>query len=407
MFDWQPVFPVFRFWLASDERLWQSYLIVIFYQSSFKEEDMRLRIMQSSLNQALQATTPLAGLGAGITPVIGSVLLQASGKDLTVTATDFTTSIQIVCGAEVLEAGAICCPADSLTKLVSLLPENGVVTLHTDWNHLLVECEGNHAVFKGSAADEYPALTHIELTDTYSIHPQRFYDLLVSTVCCTSKDDSRPILTALNLNLSVDGLLLAGADGYRLAVCHSDAVFGEPFTANLPRYAVELLLKHLPDEQEVNFGFSGSHFVISYEGYQMIVASLQGNFPEYSQVIPPTASNRAQVYVKDLFQAIRTVEIFAKDDAQIMKVDISEFKGIHITGKSPAKGDADTILDGRIIGEPMVMSFNLTLWKDILKAFPQEQLVMEFTSPETPIALYPPDGREQLLYIIMPLREQK
>lgn len=366
---------------------------------------MNFKVNRNDLHKALGSVTPLAGSLSGL-PILGSVLLEATNGNLTLTTTNLQTALQVTVPCEVIEEGSLCVPAETFAKYVSLLAHDAMIFATLEPNEILkLECEGSVANLKGVTGDEYPLVeTPPDDLEVFTLGAYEFKTLMESVIICASKDDNRPILTALNLRLTADGLTLAAADGFRLVRARTANVFGDDLETNIPVSAIQTLLKAMgkpEDDDQIHFAVTPTRLYFHSDNFRMMAAPMEGKFPDYEVIIPTEHKTQVKLVGEDLHQAVLLVETFAKDSANALSLDIGDV--IKVFGRSQEKGENTSTLDAKVEGEHIKLSLNYAYLKDITKMLADNNIILESNSPAQPLVLYPQGSGDDLLYVIMPM----
>lgn len=371
---------------------------------------MRVQINRNDLHPVLPTLSTLAGSSVGnLLGVFGYIHLEAKEQALSLMSTNLETTLRVHLDAEVTTPGTISVPADVFSQFIALLPNQGMVEISLEQNNLVrVDCEGSTATLKGMPAETFPKLLDIESDAVYTLDAFTFKAITEDVLMCASKQDNRPILTGVNFAMSPQGLRLAAADGYRLAVRHTTAIFGDPATFTVMAPALTLLNKLLGKAEEdalLLFSWDSSKAYFALSHLEMTTALVIGNYPNIDPLRPTGITTWTELYTDDLRRAVNLVETFAKDTANSMSIKIAQGKAIEIFGRSQEKGENTSLLDGSIKGEGINISLNYKNLQDILKHLAEEKVVLETVSETVALTLYPLGESDTRYYIIMPMSQ--
>lgn len=357
----------------------------------------------TSIQKVAQAkNAPLFG-------VAGNVLLEATSREVIISATDLEIGIRLRLPAEVKKSGTICLPVDILTQLASVLPADSTILVkdNTKTRIATLECGGNKTNIKGFKGDEFPDLPEF---DSYALQipVSEMRHLIACTVFATAPDTNRPVLTGVNFQLAETGLTMAAADGYRLAVVRTDTITGD-FSTIIPARALAALDKGLAtlteedDHASVEIAYDAASGRIGFQfpGYEMIVTQIDGKFPDYDQIIPKQFETYAVVETAQLQNALAIQKPFAKDAAWATRIRVTDGL-MNISSVSQEKGDTDSQLDAHVEGNPIDISFNLTYLIGGIAAIQTDEVMFRFVSSSAPVVITPQE-HENFIYVVMPM----
>ncbi|HLY28438.1 MAG TPA: DNA polymerase III subunit beta, partial [Aggregatilineales bacterium] len=231
-------------------------------------------------------------------------------------------------------------------------------------------------------------------------------------VFAAAKEDNRPILTGILLKVEGSTFTLASADGYRLAVrtAELDTPVSTPQTLIIPAKTLGELSRIISDEDStiyISVPQGRSQVMFHLEAVDIVSQLIDGKFPDYEQIIPKARSTTTQMYSGELLRACKWAEIFARENANTIRVKITPGENnlpgqILMTAQSQEKGDNQWTLDASIDGPGLEVSFNVRYLLDVLNVVSEDQVVLETNGPASP-GVFKPAGREDFTYVVMPM----
>jgi DNA polymerase-3 subunit beta len=309
------------------------------------------------------------------------------------------------------EAGEITVPAKLLTDLVASLPNQRIdLQLSAKDRTLKVNCGSSRASIKGIDADEFPVVAAIGESPATSVEARQLRDALGEVVFAAASDESRPILTGVLTKFAGEAMTLAAADNYRIAVrslATSRAVAPE-MSIVVPARSYAELIRILPDSDDpidITVTPNKSQVLFHVEGIDLVSRLIEGQFPNYEPVIPTGHSSRA-VIDRELFLAgARRASIFARDSANIVKVELAGDggEGISITAHAADIGDNADTLDAALEGQATTIAFNARYLIDVLANLRADQAALELSGPLAP-GVIKGVGKDDYVHVIMPVR---
>ena len=390
---------------------------------------MRLSVTQKNLSAAL-GIVGRAVSSRTTMPVLSNILLDATADQLRLSATNREIAITCWIPADVEDVGAITIPARLLTEYTNSLPPERIDMALTERTQTLrLSCARFEANMKGIDADEFPAvmtaaqvLASQDITITQASLPVTgLRGMIDRTTFAASADENRPTLTGVEVELSPDCVQLAATDGYRLSV-NSLPISGGPdkTTVIVPARSLGELaritghadeaqpvrLMVTPNRNQVMFGLTGTADGI--QAVEMISELIDARFPDYRATIPKTHKTRTVVGTADLLKAARVALLFARDNANIIRLGIVPEGGIdkmgevRLTAASAEMGDNVSELAATVAGDGLDVAFNARYLIDALSQIDQPQVMLETTVATRPGSLRPV-GDDSFLHILMPM----
>ena len=362
---------------------------------------MKFRCERETLAEAL-ATAGRAATGrTGTLPVLSGLRLELAGDQLTVTGTDLDLTIQleITVGGE--RDGGVVLPARLSNDIVRSLPAGKVELDVTDQE---VKISGGRSQFsvRPLSLDDYPRLAS-PASSAVTIDAAAFGEALRQVVRAASTDEARPIITGVLLTAENDGLRLVATDSYRLAVrdLPGVSVLGSDQKVLVPARALNELqrLLGLGEELVLRLGERDATFEIGTT--RLTTRLIEGEFPNYRQLIPASHPNVLTVEREPLLEAIRRVKILARD-ATPVRLRISA-DGLQLTAITQDVGNATEELDASASGSDLTVAFNPDYLAAGVEAVGAEQITLSTLDALKP-AVVRGVGSDDYLYLLMPVR---
>ncbi len=373
---------------------------------------MRLSVLQEKLAKGLSIVSR-AVENRPTLPVLGNVLLATEDARLRLSATNLELSITTWIGAKVERDGAITLPARTLVDLVNNLSNDRVdLTLDPATQTVNVRCGATTSNIKGIDAAEFPVIPVGGDADVV-VPGKVLKEMINQTVFAAAKEDNRPILTGVYVQLDGNVMTMAAADGYRLAVRTTEIEqhFARPVEMVVPARALSEIGRIIGDEDDVvTITLPTDRDIVLFHLKQTDVATqlLEGKFPDFSAIIPRSYVTSTVMYTSDLLAACKRAEIFARDSAYSATIFVKPSSGpgepgaVRIAGRSAERGDNEGLLDASVEGEALNISFNIRYLIDVLNVIDDDQIVFESNGPANPGVIRPKD-RDDFVHVIMPM----
>jgi DNA polymerase-3 subunit beta len=375
---------------------------------------MKLSVSQETLARAL-ATVGRAVATRSPLPVTSNVLLATEEGRLKLAATNLDIAITCWATAKVEEDGAITVPSRLLSEFVGSLPNDRIdLKLVERQRSLNLKCVQFEANIKGIDAEEFPPIPTVGSEAPISVPAADFHETIDMVAFAAAQDESRPVLAGVSMTIDEDLLTLAAADGFRLAVRQMKLTEPVPSRVAIivPARALTELSRILgagEDELlQINVTPNRSQVLFRLANVQLVSRLIEGAFPNYQQIIPAKHTTRVVVGTKEFLGATRIASFFARDSANIIRLQATPSADVtpgRLTVAATAAEVGDTVggIDAVIEGDEAQIAFNAKYLSDVLSVLDgNKQVTLEVTTPSSP-GVVRPSGDEGYTHVIMPM----
>ncbi len=369
---------------------------------------MKLSVMQENLARGLQVVSRAVSARSTL-PVLNNVLLRTEDGGLKLTATNLEIGITYWVPGKIETAGAMTVPARLLTDIVNGLPANERVDLEQQAQETLHITAGRFETHvKGIDAEEFPAIPSAGERPTTRIPQNVLRHALEEVTFAAATDEARPILTGVLAKFEGNQLTLAAADNYRIAVKTIpvlDAV--EETSVVVPARSLHELSRVLADTDDpIDLVLSPSRNQILFhlEGVDLVSRLIDGQFPNYQQVIPKSYTTRATVDRDQLLKAVRLASLIASSSANIVKLHVGKDTETGVTVSAAADvGDNKSDVEAQVEGDGTTIAFNARYLIDVLANVGADQFSIELNGPLSP-GVFRPVEDGQYVHVVMPVK---
>jgi DNA polymerase III subunit beta len=382
-----------------------------------EEVVMKISCLQENLARGL-ATVGRAVASRSTLPVLSNILLQTDEGRLRLAATNLEIGVSCWIGARIDEEGSITVPARLLTEFVNSLPAGQIDMELTERTQTLnLKCARYEANIKGLDAGEFPEVPTAEsiaaqAPSRLELEADTFRQMIDQSVFAAATDESRPILTGVLAKFHQGGLTLAAADGFRLAVTTADVGVDLDETANviIPARALAELSRVSGDQEEkieLYITPGRNQVLFHFADTDLVSQLIEGNFPDYNQIVPKGHSTRTIVKTADLLKAVKVAFLFARDAANIVRFKVvpgSELTPgqMIVTATSAEFGDNVSEIDANIEGTEVEIAFNARYMIDALSVLGTPEVALETNTASSP-GIVRPVGGNDFLCVVMPM----
>ena len=378
---------------------------------------MKVIVKQDQLAQGVGIVSRAVSTRSPL-PVLANILLQTDDGRLKLSATNLEMGISAWIGAKVEQPGSLTVPSRTFVDLVSNLPSDDVTLTVDERTHTLnVRCGTLNTDIKGISADEFPPMPEPDLSASIPLNVANFKEMIQEVVFAASREESRPNLTGVHLSFEGDYLVLAATDGYRISIAKAimaqkpaqkiEALIPARALAELARIAVN------GDETlQMVFPAGRGQVIFHLNDVELVSQLIEGNFPNYTAIIPPSFKTRTVLTTADLLKACRQTEIIARECNFIARLDIQPEGStekppqLEISAISEQTGSSEVIVDASVDGTPLLISFNVRFLREVLEVIRTPNVLLETNAANTP-AMIRPVGDDTFKHIIMPMNIQR
>ena len=379
---------------------------------------MKFKINRDHFSNGLQQVLNVVGSKASM-PILSNVLIEAVGETLSVTTTNLDLGICARIKASVEDEGAITLPVKRLATIVKELPNSDVSVEASPNNQVKIASGGSLFKIMGITRDEFPALPEFADELSFTIEQSTLAGMLRSVSYAQSSDETRYMLNGAYFNFSepedADGpgkLSLVATDGRRLAKIDHDMVVGEGLSGSLilPAKTVSELTRLLDkgetlkiafNDRRVSFQIHTKDEADGFVGDILLVSKVvEGNYPNYQQVIPKETHQRIKVERELFLQSIHRAALVATDKSNSVKIQISN-NLMELSASSPDFGESHESLAIDYSGPDLQVAFNPAFLMDPLRALTKDEIFFELKDEVSPGVF---KTLESFLCVIMPVR---
>ncbi|HEU5408204.1 MAG TPA: DNA polymerase III subunit beta [Nitrospira sp.] len=374
---------------------------------------MKVRIGRDELLTGLQRVQGVVEK-RNTMPILSNILLEAKQDGVEIVATDLEIGMRGLYKGTVLSPGGVTISARKLFEIVKELPPGEIELTATDNSWTTIQAGKSQFKVVGLPSSEYPALPTIEREGLTPLSGEGLLELIRKTLFAAGDNDARYILNGLLVTLVATdkktSLRLVGTDGHRLAVAEQEV--GKAGSKGLPQEIKAIIpkkaaheIRHLLEEggdAEPLIGFSKNLMIFRKSGLLLTSRLMEGNYPNYQQVIPKENGKKISVSRSELESALRRVSVLAKDKASAVKVSFASGM-MTLFSSSPDYGEATEELPARYEGETINTGFNARYLLDVFNVMDGETISLQMETPLSPCLIQEPESLG-FKCVVMPIK---
>jgi DNA polymerase III subunit beta len=334
--------------------------------------------------------------------VLSGVRLEVVGDELRLAGSDLDLTIQVTTTVSGGEDGVAVIPARLSADIVRSL-DPGAVQVEADDDETRIASGRSQFAVRMYPADEFPRLPVLS-GEAVTLADVDVAEALRQVVRAASGDDARPVLTGVLMSSEEAGLRLVATDSYRLAVrdLPGTSVLREGQKVLVPSRALAELQRLAGEGGELTLRLGEHDATFEVGDVKLTTRLIEGEFPNYRQLIPSSYPNRLIVGREALLDALRRVKLLVRDQTTPVRIALKP-DGIQLTVVSTEVGQAVEDVDAKYEGTEMTVAFNPGYLIDGVEAVPGDEVLLETVDALRPAILRTTEGSDYL-YLLMPVR---
>jgi DNA polymerase-3 subunit beta len=335
-------------------------------------------------------------------PILSNVLLQAGEGEIRLTTTDLDVGVRGGVEAQVEKPGATTLPARRLFSIVRELPASDIYVDVDAKNLASIRSGSSFFKILGLPEEEFPPLARFENAKTFNIAQKDLKDGLKKTSYAISTDETRYVLNGILFSFRDNKLTLVATDGRRLALVDLEFEFppDQAIDIIVPTKAVAELQRLVHDEGEVKVSVGENQIAFELNRTLLVSKLIEGNYPNYRQVIPGEAKERVTLERETFLNAVRRVSLLASEKSNSVKLIFSK-GNIDIVATTPDVGEAKESLPVMYKGRDFSIAFNPEFLMAPLRNLSNDEVYLDLIDEMSPGVI---KVQGPFLYVLMPMR---
>jgi len=367
---------------------------------------MKFVAIRSNIKEAVSITERVIGENLNL-PILKNVLIETGNEGITFTTTNLELAITCFVSGKVIEGGKVTGPLPLFSNLITNL-QTDRLNFSKKNNTLEVKTDNYTAILQGLPAEDFPITPKIKNpNENLTIKSALLKEGIQQTIVASQFSDLRPELNVILFDFSLDTLRLVATDGFRLAEKSIPQNFftsnyKEPFKVLIPLKTAQEVLRMSKDEEMVKIFRDENQILFKTERAELISRLTEGNFPDYSPIIPKKFTTEVIANKEEFSNAVRLAGIFGQKNSEAKIIVRQDKKTMEVSSADQVLGENSYLLPAKIKGEPIEAFFNWRYLTDPLKAIKTEEIFVGFQEENNP-ALLRPMGDNSYFYILKPI----
>lgn len=372
---------------------------------------MKFIISRMELNDLINRVQGVVPTKATL-PILSNILLEAANDELILTATDLSIGIRCHTETKVLEEGKTTIPVKRLAQLVRELTATSLeISSHND----VTELKAGSSTFKlhGNNSQEFPTLPNFEGATSFTVSQPALKQMFFRTSFAVAREDARFVLTGVLMQIANSVATFVATDARRLSRAHIDIDIPLEFSGSysIPIKAIEEITRNLTDAP----GDMATVFLlqdrIAIEANHVTIISklLQGEYPDYNQIIPQSCETLLRVHREEFTSLLRQISLFTTQKSPSARFAFGQ--GELLLSKNSVEGEGRVSMPLDYQGSKIEVAFDPNSLLDILRHCNEEVITLGLGEPLSPSVITDQNQESSAtaaqpnpLYVLMPLR---
>ena len=368
---------------------------------------MKFSVEKTTLLHSLQHVNKAVPTRSTL-PILSCALFEISQEQLLIRATNLEVYISVKIDVEDVSTGKIAIPLNTLLDITNAMPEEFLHFETSDIGKVNIKNTCGKYTIMGQPADEFPAEPTVEKGNNLVAPSSEFSNIIESTIYATSKDELKPVLQGVLINVAAEGLTAVATDGHRLVRFKKVELKAGSFEGSvvIPVKFLSLLKPFLKKDESLSLQIGENHIMINLDGVRVSSRIIKDRYPDYESVIPKDNECELTINKNDLQGSVKRVSIFSNKSTKQIALSLDTNK-ITISTEDPENiTTGKESIDCLYSGEPMIIGYNSQFLGDVLKNQNSEEIKILFKSPLSAGIFLPKEQLrgEEKTTLLMPIR---
>ncbi|HEY2371588.1 MAG TPA: DNA polymerase III subunit beta [Gaiellaceae bacterium] len=362
---------------------------------------LRITVSKDELVSALGVVARAVSTRTSV-QILAGILLEAQGDELRLAATDMELSLRATAPAQLEGDGAIVLPGKTFVDIARLLPGDEVVIEHKPSESVVHITSGSASyTLHTYNPEDFPRLQELDTVQTFSVDRESLLETIHRVARAASRDESRPVLTGILVSFTGGKLVMAATDSYRLAVKETELAGSAPeLEAIVPSRALQELARIAGSGDSVEVGVHENQVVFATEGVWLTTRRIDGQFPNYRQLLPEQFEHELTLPRAELLEVVRRAAVMIQR-ATPLQLRFAEGE-LTVIARTHDVGESQESMPTAFSGDTLEIGFNADFLRDGLESMDGDDVRLKLISPLRP-AVIQGEG-DDFTYLVMPIR---
>lgn len=370
---------------------------------------MKFQILQDNLKNGLFVVNHTAGKNVNL-PILHNILIEAKAGNIKLTSTNLEIGVSCLLRGKIETEGSFTVDAKIIYDYINNLP-NKKIDMELVEDQLKIITDQQQTKINGQGSEDFPLIPEVDRNNGFEIDLKKFKEALSQVVFAVSGSDTRAELTGVLFVVSGQELVMAATDSYRLA--EKRVTIKNPsekdFKVIVPAKTIQEVLRIISGSKssiaDVEVYISENQILFTYDSIEIVSRVIDGQYPDYKQIIPVTHKTKAKVQLSDLVKSVKAASIFSKNGVNDINIDLpSEKNELIVSAVSGLSGENISKVEALVQGEDNGVVVNYRYLIDGLNSMETESVLIDVVDGNTPV-VFKQDGVDDYLYIVMPIKQ--
>ncbi|WP_196604147.1 DNA polymerase III subunit beta [Pectinatus haikarae] len=343
-------------------------------------------------------------------PILSGIYIHAENDILKIETTDYDIGIICKITADIKEEGTLVLPGKYFADVIKTLPGEEIeIASNSEQNTVTIKSNTAKFNLLSMASSEFPKIKKLESNNNISIKSNVLIDLIKKTSFACATEMMRPVFTGCLFDLNNAEITMAATNTHRLAV--KKEIMDDNKTnitakliipAKILNDLSTLLASDIPTD--VDIIYSHNQISFSYDNVYIVSRLIEGQFPDYNNVIPPSFSSSALIKTRELQSAIDRVALISRSNQYNIITLNFDTNNLLLSSNNPEIGKAEENINIKLNGQPISIAFNARYILDMLKYINTEDITFSFNTETSPASIKAV-GDDLFIYVVTPVRK--
>jgi DNA polymerase III subunit beta len=364
---------------------------------------MKIECIKEKLHIAVSKAEKVVSKNLNL-PVLSCLLFETKGNNLIIRSTNLDLGLEISIPVKVEQEGKVAIPAQVLSSFLNNLSDDKNIVLETVENTLKIYSSSSEANIKTLSTDDFPTVPMIDEGKTCKISSKDLISGIKSVIYSSSTSSVKPELSSVYIYSNGDeGLVFVATDSFRLAekTIKTRKVIDLPGVL-IPFKNASDILKIFDDvDEEIEINSTKNQISFNFNGLYLVSRVIDGNFPDYKQILPKERKTKVTVLKQDLINSLKISNIFS-DNFNQMNIVVKNGKNIQIKTKNLNIGENTNKIEADIEGEEIEPNFNYRYIVDCLGSIASDSIILSLNGINKPLVIQGSSDKT-FTYLVMPM----
>jgi DNA polymerase-3 subunit beta len=362
---------------------------------------LRISVSKDELVSALGVVARAVSTRTSV-QILSGILLEVQGDELRLAATDMELSLRATSSAQLEGDGSIVLPGKTFADIARLLPGDEVSIEHKPAESVVHIASGSASyTLHTYNPEDFPRLQELDTVQTFSVDRESLLETIHRVARAASRDESRPVLTGILVSFTGGKLVMAATDSYRLAVKETELAGSAPeLEAIVPSRALQELARIAGSGDTVEVGVHENQVVFATEGVWLTTRRIDGQFPNYRQLLPEQFEHELTLPRTELLEVVRRAAVLLQR-ATPLQLRFAEGE-LTVIARTHDVGESQESMPVAFAGDTLEIGFNADFLRDGLESMDGDDVRLRLISPLRP-AVIQGEG-DDFTYLVMPIR---